>query len=215
MGQYYGIANLSKGQALEKLNASKLMEFGYVASDDNINLVSLLSKEWKGDVVVVVGDYFGLDCQFLDLIQVQGLDPIQKQELARGTKTLYEIVWDLEKVLPKTEDIRHVIEDSPGGWESFWSFYEDKRFFVNYKRREYLDLVGWIRLHKTKFRPYKFHIESPVVLLLACGNGLGSGDYEGINEDKVGMWAFDPVGIERERPGEDFTDITEKVLFRG
>ena len=38
-------------------------------------------------------------------------------------------------------------------------------------------------------------IVHPLPLLTAFGNGRGGGDYHGTNEDKVGIWAFDKIGV--------------------
>ena len=40
----------------------------------------------------------------------------------------------------------------------------------------------------------------PLPLLCADGNGLGGGDYYGINMDKVGIWAYDRLGVTNKRP---------------
>ena len=51
----------------------------------------------------------------------------------------------------------------------------------------------------------------PLPLLCASGNGRGGGDYNGINEDMVGKWAYDRIGMSNELPA----DIEEiKVIFK-
>ena len=35
----------------------------------------------------------------------------------------------------------------------------------------------------------------PLPLLTAIGNGLGGGDYRGVNEEHIGMWAGDLIGV--------------------
>lgn len=40
----------------------------------------------------------------------------------------------------------------------------------------------------------------PLPLLCASGNGRGGGDYHGINEDMVGKWAYDRIGMSNELP---------------
>ena len=44
------------------------------------------------------------------------------------------------------------------------------------------------------------------MLLIAVGNGLGGGDYRGINEDRVGAWAFEKLHVQSEPP-EGYTRI--------
>ncbi len=221
MGQYYEVVNLSKRQTLEKLSGLKLIEFGYLVSDDNLNLVVLLSGDWKGDVVIVVGDYFTEE--YFDVSESEYWKSPEKkalylsylQELKEYGQHLYSIACSFPTVLPDTEELIMAIDDTVAGCKAFWDFYEERRYFVNYKRKEYVDLVEWIKLYSKRYEPYDLFIKSPVVLLLACGNGLGGGDYRGINLDKVGMWAFDPVGIEKNRPQEGFKEITQDVLFGG
>ena len=36
--------------------------------------------------------------------------------------------------------------------------------------------------------------------MTAVGNGRGGGDYDGVNSDKVGSWAWDEVSIKKEFP---------------
>jgi hypothetical protein len=40
----------------------------------------------------------------------------------------------------------------------------------------------------------------PLPLLCASGNGRGGGDYSGINEEMVGAWAYDRIGLGNELP---------------
>lgn len=40
----------------------------------------------------------------------------------------------------------------------------------------------------------------PLPLLCASGNGRGGGDYSGINEEMVGAWAYDRIGLDNELP---------------
>lgn len=48
-------------------------------------------------------------------------------------------------------------------------------------------------------------------LLTALGNGRGGGDYHGINEDKLGIWARDILSVEFEVP-EGYNEL--KVEFK-
>lgn len=41
---------------------------------------------------------------------------------------------------------------------------------------------------------------NPLFLLCALGNGLGGGDYHGMNEDIVGTWAFDQICLTEGKP---------------
>lgn len=83
------------------------------------------------------------------------------------------------------------------------NFYLKHRYFINYAKGEYIDLYDYFEKRLPlviEDKPGLFHIEHPVTLLLACGNQLGGGDYYGLNEDQVGSWAFDKVGISSQLP---------------
>lgn len=220
MGQYYKILNLSKQEALEKINLSKLIEFAYMGSDDNINLVYMLSREWKGDVVITVGDYF--EISYFDFEESELQKDPEKRKLYLYYETLLEkyekdYFYDLAKVfknmLPPTETLRDSLNDPYIRMKIFKSFYTEHRYFVNYKRKEYIDLIEWMDIQKELGTEKLLYADSPVILLIACGNGLGGGDYHGLNEEKVGLWAFEPIGIEREKPA-NFANKTKEYIFK-
>ena len=60
------------------------------------------------------------------------------------------------------------------------------KFMLNFSKKKYVCIET--------YNPEKWQIH-PLPLLTAIGNQLGNGDYYGINEDKVGMWAFDRIGF--------------------
>lgn len=57
MGQYWKIANLSKREKFEDAPFAKLMEWSYFGNFKVQTLCDFLATRWKGDEVVVVGDY--------------------------------------------------------------------------------------------------------------------------------------------------------------
>lgn len=64
-------------------------------------------------------------------------------------------------------------------------------YLVNHTKKEFVDMDKYI----------KQNIEDgwcahPLSLLTALGNGLGCGDYAGINEEQVGSWAWDKISFE-------------------
>ena len=67
---------------------------------------------------------------------------------------------------------------------------ENYKYIVNYTKREYIkvpeDNDDWT-VH-------------PLPLLCADGNSRGSGDYRGINMNKVGIWAYNRIGVTNKRP---------------
>ena len=58
-------------------------------------------------------------------------------------------------------------------------------YIVNHTKKQYID--------KSKSQLYH-----PLPLITAEGNGRGSGDYNGKNKDKVGLWSRDVISIEKE-----------------
>lgn len=68
---------------------------------------------------------------------------------------------------------------------------EDYKYIVNYTKRQY------IKVPEYKDEEWTIH---PLPLLCADGNGQGGGDYRGINMDKVGIWAYDRIGVTNKRP---------------
>ena len=62
---------------------------------------------------------------------------------------------------------------------------------VNWTKKEYLNMYEYIK--ECTIDEWCLH---PLSLLTALGNGLGGGDYHGINQDKVGIWCFDEISFE-------------------
>lgn len=71
---------------------------------------------------------------------------------------------------------------------------QDKAILVNHTKKQYvlyskqpaIDEDGWK--------------QNPLPLLTALGNQRGGGDYYGLNEDKIGIWARDVLSIEFDIP---------------
>ncbi len=69
--------------------------------------------------------------------------------------------------------------------------YLDKMYLVNYTKAQYIDCSEFYEKSLNK-SGWAMH---PLPLLTAIGNGLGGGDYRGVNEDLIGMWAGDLIGV--------------------
>jgi len=61
-----------------------------------------------------------------------------------------------------------------------------KKQYVLYSKQPAIDKDGWK--------------QNPLPLLTALGNQRGGGDYYGLNEDKIGIWARDVLSIEFKIP---------------
>lgn len=68
------------------------------------------------------------------------------------------------------------------------------KYFVNHTRQEYLSFDEYLKTQKGKWKIY------PVSLLTAIGNGRGCGDYYGRDDEMVGRWAWNKVGITKKKP---------------
>lgn len=60
MGQYYTIVNVTKNEILDyrDIDGLKLLEHSYIDNEVAVWLRDKLARDWTGDVVVHIGDYF-------------------------------------------------------------------------------------------------------------------------------------------------------------
>lgn len=73
--------------------------------------------------------------------------------------------------------------------------YLDGKYLVNHTIEAYLDCDKYkARCNNNDW------ILHPLPLLTAVGNGLGGGDYYGINKDQVGGWAWCTISVEDNIP---------------
>ncbi len=67
-------------------------------------------------------------------------------------------------------------------------------YLINHSLREYLDLGTFIERCTIEEGIYEGDCMDPLLLLTACGNGRGGGDFRksenNIGYDQVGIWAF-------------------------
>lgn len=72
------------------------------------------------------------------------------------------------------------------------------KYIVNLTKKQYVvipDITDDLTIH-------------PLPLLTCSGNGRGGGDYHyGKDLDKVGIWAFDCIGLTNEKPSEEYTEL--------
>lgn len=73
--------------------------------------------------------------------------------------------------------------------------YLDGKYLVNHTIEAYLDCDKYkARCNNNDW------ILHPLSLLTAVGNGLGGGDYYGINKDQIGGWAWHTISVEDDIP---------------
>lgn len=70
---------------------------------------------------------------------------------------------------------------------------KDYHYIVNHTKKQYVD----------KQKHKEFH---PLPLLTAEGNGRGGGDFKGIGEDFIGIWARDMLSVEKVIP-DNYTEL--------
>lgn len=196
MGQYYKIVILStkerKVSNKKKIITGffpdwgvKLMEWSYVGNVTTRRLENVLYENPQR--VVVAGDYADEEPQNC------------KDSSGEWVKeNLYHWIDKVGKLDEKPYLVYGKSKDCSIEWENYGRAAEEKakiephhRYAINEDKKLYVDL-GFEPKRKLKLHK--------LALLLAEGNGRGGGDYRGINEDKVGMWARDLIRVSDERP---------------
>lgn len=206
MGQYYKIVNLDKEEYLRCYDydcGAKLMESSYITSDLDTNdymatLSHLIEGEWKGDRVLMVGDY-------ADYSWASEEDRADAKYLCSLADEFHFISEKAEKDIYKA-----LYECDEYGFNKYTNkhFGKLKQYLCNSKTKQYIDLKV-LPLDSFWDEDDKVCIY-PLPLLISIGNGLGNGDYRGDNVEYVGSWAntsayifFDdkkPEGYEEFKP---------------
>ena len=161
---------------------AKLMEHSYVGNDLVEDMVALLGTKFKGYPFVWVGDY-------ADAVEINGKG-VDLYNLAG--KFIYED-YNGESVKKRTT------------YKNLWAskdwYVHDFKYLVNYTKKEYCVIPP---------KSETDYVVHPLPLLTSSGNGRGGGDY-GINDPRVGRWAFDKIGATNDSGElEGFTEIDGK-----
>lgn len=235
MGQYYKCIVLKKDwketqnpilAALSHYgfdNGPKLMEHSYVRNNyvsAFMHLVHKLDKDRSGLPCVWCGDYADtFSTEGLPLFEKMNTDT-QKPEIVGGFNAYYEAVGWLSNGEEKSDEYKemlNLIEDYN---------MHNYRYIINHTKKEYVKVPAY---EKGK---WKIH---PLPILLADGNGRGSGDYidevclnpEETYLDKikmkkkhnakfVGTWAYDTISVtnnEADAKGYTKIDWEDEVEF--
>lgn len=194
MGQYHKFMNFDKKEVIEPSGFCKLMEWIYQGNDYVCAVEKLLKNEWKGDRILVVGDY--VDESYDDYKFGKLLEDIRKENSNYNINNIY---W-----YPYKELKQNSIEATP------------TRYIYNHAKKQYIDIkkqpiqwCGYDEKHKEVYGA-KIH---PLSLMLSCSNGHGGGDYGGKDYEKVGLWCGDSSQIElsNEKLENDYMEL--KVTF--
>lgn len=179
MGQYYKAVLLDRDGKMTVAsptkfdNGFKLMEHSWIGN----NFVNAVLECLDGTprFLAWIGDYA------MDVINEEDQIGTAPRELA---KKCYDYAWERE-----TDD--GVLASDA---EKFDLSLENRDcFIVNNTTKEYVDMEKYIEKNKDK----DGWCINPLPLLTAVGNGLGGGDYRGINDGAVGIWAFDEIYVTR------------------
>lgn len=167
MGQYYYVANLDKMEVLcvdGTYNLGKLLEIAE-KKDVSLAILNQMAGPWRGDHVYLVGDYASIEevrSPYYETIRAW-------TDRLHLVNSLYEYI---EENCSKAEGTKENL-----GY----------RFIYNHARNEYIDVAHCPKCcDGNDWRQGFIH---PLPLMIAMGNGLGSGDYKsGFNEHLVGTW---------------------------
>ena len=195
MGQYYKgvILNEEKTEVINALNCyahnngAKLLEHSYIGNHYVKAYEHLLATTFKGKPFVWCGDY--------------------------ADTNWYSKGWTFDD--DKAKDNFY---DKYG--YNFEGRYIDTDFYPSlpYNKLRYYkyilnyDTKQYVKLPKHRKDKWVIH---PLPLLCADGNGRGGGDYNGINENMVGIWAYNHIGVGNDIPTDDYwtelkTDFKEE-----
>ena len=180
MGQYFHPLVLKKGwkQAKNPVvaslssydfnhNGAKLVEHSYIGNSFVKAAEYLLADDYKGYPFVWIGDY------------------ADSVETKTGTHDLYIdssnfIYEDYDS--PYNDRLSEAYEALKDSIPNNVRYY---KYLVNYTKKEYCVIPEF------KEGEYQIH---PLPLLTCNGNGRGGGDYL-LEDERVGTWAFDKIGV--------------------
>ena len=185
MGQYYKIVNLDKEEYLYCFDydcGAKLMESSYITSDLETNeymstLSHLIDGEWKGDRVVMVGDYADYSWA--------------SEENRIDAKYLCSLADEFHFIGEKTEEdvYKTLYNCDEYGFTKYTNTYcgKLKQYLCNSMTKQYIDLKAL--LNDPHWDADDKICIYPLPLLISIGNGQGGGDYFTDNMEYVGSWA--------------------------
>lgn len=218
MGQYYRSAILNKEALnnneikIEKSlccyihgNGAKLMEHSYVGNTYVGAYVKLLAEQYYGYPFVWVGDYaddkFNVNVHDKALLYIDDVIKVnaEKQGYARENESIFSKFM-------RYDSGDRIILSGIKYEEDFaekYTFKEVGGNQLNYKYILNLTKKEYVKIPEYNENEWTIH---PLPLLCADGNGRGGGDYQGINMNKVGIWAYDKIGISNDIPN-DFNEL--------
>lgn len=198
MGQYYRNVILRKNWKSANglveatlyphnfLESAKLMGFSWINDGLMKRVEWLLANDYNGYPYVCVGDYADIKgTEVYPLIMKDGREIGGVDVFAEAERFEDGKGYsDFLKTLPKYDNIPYY------------------KYAVNYSKGEYIILP--------EGKPNEDTIH-PLSLLCADGNGRGGGDYWGSDEELIGRWAYDSIGVTNNKDEiEGFTKLMPK-----
>ena len=205
MGQYYRGVILGKTSKRKKKvivkkayccyahgNGAKLMEHSYVGNWYVKAYEQALGGKFYGYPFVWVGDY--ADGMYNTDVYTKANEYINNVTTRNAKKKGYYLNGFVFEKLCKdgfiekgdeSDFVEKVItNDNADKVDTF-------KYIINLDKKEA------VAMPEFKEDDWAIH---PLPLLCADGNGRGGGDYNGINEDMVGIWAYNRIGMSNELP---------------
>lgn len=180
MGQYY-MAHVINDNGYTKVYNPNSIGYGLKLTE-NANMPSKLVNSVLRDIlnepkrIAWVGDYAS--------------DVDDEEKLAK----LAKYITPNADCVPNPHPLNFDKLEDYAGW-----------FLLNHDKKECVSLSKYINKNTRimvgeyeladgqRKRDLDMFCMSPLALLTACGNGMGSGDYRGTDEAEVGRWAFDLI----------------------
>ena len=188
MGQYYKIIILADN--------------GNVDSEPEVIRLAISPDNYQTGLKLTEHSYIGNHCVTLVEYLLSRQGPYYKSRIIwAGDYANSEVNYEPEV---GHRNLYHVATDAKDAWLLFTSpagFDNDLyRYAVNHSKKEYID--------KAKCLPNNAGLTvHPLPLLVAEGNGRGSGDYFGHNKDMCGSWARDIISLERDEPAGGYMEL--------
>lgn len=195
MGQYFVVVNVDKKIEIEHdtsvMGGYKLCEHSYLGNPLALYLREMLASEWKGDRILHIGDYAcpqdGTTTG--DLLQEyleNGLWEIQIEHDECGDEYKNQGIKINKHVsIPKEFDDENF---ELGNYRYVINL--DDKIYIDYKK--IIPMEANLEISKSgKTGELWLNYFDPLLLLTACGNGQGGGDYYLNHQDAacVGAWA--------------------------
>lgn len=206
MGQYFTFINIDKKLFADD-SGHKLTEECWLGNSLTEAIKLKIRNEWKGDRVVLLGDYADGDSY--------------SRHSSSHAEFLEALKNDEQVNCLTSERLYYWVRNQSSGFKpAFTSGDRDAnlnrcRYLYNTARKEYVDsfkvFPSYVNICDNQIYFEKLDAYS---LLVAMGNGEGGGDYFGPSDDMVGLWATtsDCVIISDKAPNKSGIDGVDTFL---